>query len=267
MFTYPEIDPVALEIGFVKIHWYGLMYLIGIAGGWWLLRSRAKKPDWSWTTVQADDLVFFAALGVIIGGRIGYMLFYNLSDWLSDPLLVFKIWDGGMSFHGGLLGVFFFMWLYARKNQRTWFQVIEFVAPVGPIGLGFGRIGNFINGELWGKATSPDSFWAVNVEGQYLHASQLYEAALEGLVLFLILWIFSSKPRPEKAIAGMFLLWYGIFRFAIEFVRVPDEELGYLAWEWLTMGQILTTPMILLGLFWLYLAYRKPKIVEEAANI
>ncbi len=255
MFTYPNIDPVALQIGFVKVHWYGLMYLIGIVAGWLLLRRRAKKPASGWTTLEIDDLVFYAALGVIIGGRLGSMLFYSLGDWLNDPLLIIRIWDGGMSFHGGLLGVLCALWIFARRRRRTWFHVIEFLGPVVPIGLGAGRIGNFINGELWGKPTSPDSFWAWNVKGQYLHASQLYEAFLEGLVLFLILWIFSARPRPEKAVAGLFMLSYGVFRFVVEFVRVPDEG-KYVAFDWLTRGQVLTAPMILIGIWWLVLAYR-----------
>lgn len=255
---YPTIDPVAIALGPLKIHWYGLMYLIGFAGAWWLGKIRAKRPNSGWNTAEISDLIFYAGLGVVLGGRIGYILFYDFANFLQDPVRLFKVWEGGMSFHGGLLGVITSMWLYGRKTQRHFFQVADFVAPLVPIGLFAGRIGNFINGELWGKVS--DVPWAmVFPTGGPLprHPSQLYEAFLEGIVLFLILWFYSSKPRPMMAVSGMFLLGYGTFRFLVELVRVPDEHLGYLALDWLTMGQILSLPMMLGGALLVFLAYKR----------
>ena len=257
MLTYPEIDPVIFSIGFLKIRWYGLMYVIGFVFAWWLARRRAIKP---WSIIkpeQVDDLVFYAMLGVILGGRVGYALFYGTEQFLSDPLYLFKITEGGMSFHGGLLGVMLAMWLYARKLGTGMWAILDFVAPLVPLGLGFGRIGNFINGELWGKPT--DVPWGFNVDGQVLHASMLYEAILEGFVLFAILWVYSNRERPRMSVAGLFFLFYGVFRFAVEFVRLPDAHIGYLAFGWLTMGQLLTLPMIVGGAILIALAYRKQK--------
>ena len=254
MFTYPDIDPVIFEIGFLKIRWYGMMYVIGFLLGWWLARIRCKRADSPINAQQVDDLVFYAMLGVIAGGRLGYVLFYGFDEFLADPLYPFKIWEGGMSFHGGLLGVITAMWWFARKLGHNIWTMTDFVAPLVPLGLGFGRIGNFINGELWGKPTNVP--WGFEVNGDVLHASQLYEALLEGFVLFAILWVFSAKPRPRMAVSGMFLLFYGLFRFIIEFYRVPDADLGYLAFGWVTMGQVLSAPMILLGALMLFLAYR-----------
>lgn len=261
MFTYPEFDPVIFAIGIFKVRWYGLMYVIGFILAWWLARRRAAKA-WSPITVeQVDDLVFYAMLGVILGGRIGYTLFYGFSELLKDPLYVFRITEGGMSFHGGLLGVLLAMWLFARRVGKRLWVITDFMVPLVPLGLGTGRIGNFINGELWGKPT--DLPWGVLYRGQVLHPSQLYEALLEGLVLFLIVWIYSDKQRPYMAVSGMFLLFYGIFRFLIEFVRVPDAQLNYLFSGWVTMGQILSAPMILAGALMIYLGYfRYGKRVE-----
>lgn len=268
MLTYPDIDPAALRIGEFAVHWYGLMYLIGFAMAWWLGTLRAKHPNSGWRTEEISDLVFYAALGAILGGRIGYSLFYNFSYFLEEPVRLLYIWQGGMSFHGGMLGVFVAMWLYGRKTHRGFFQVTDFIAPLVPIGLGAGRIGNFINGELWGHAT--DVAWAMRLPcarfPEYCdgaasgysaprHPSMLYEAVLEGLVLFLILWLFSRKPRPTMAISGLFLLCYGIFRFSVEYVRLPDAHIGYLALNWVTMGHVLSAPMILLGAFFLAWAY------------
>jgi phosphatidylglycerol:prolipoprotein diacylglycerol transferase len=193
-------------------------------------------------------------LGVILGGRLGYVAFYNPAYFLANPADIAKIWQGGMSFHGGLAGVLIAMWLYGRRLGKTMWQITDFVAPLVPLGLGFGRIGNFINGELWGKPA--DVPWAFSINGVGLHPSQLYEAMLEGFVLFAILWIYSSKPRPYLAVSGLFLLLYGVFRFFVEFYRVPDAHLNYLALGWVTMGQILSLPMILVGALILYLAYR-----------
>jgi len=255
MLTYPEIDPVIFSIGFLKIRWYGLMYVIGFLLAWWLARNRALKP---WSVIkpgQVDDLVFFAMLGVIVGGRLGYALFYGTEQLLSDPFYLFRITEGGMSFHGGLAGVMIAMWLFARRLGVSAWGVIDFVAPLTPLGLFFGRIGNFINGELWGKPT--DVPWGFEVHGVVRHPSMLYEAVLEGLVLFVIVWVFSRRERPFMSVSGLFLLGYGVFRFFVEFVRVPDSHIGYLAKEWLTMGQVLTLPMILGGLTLLFLAYRR----------
>jgi phosphatidylglycerol:prolipoprotein diacylglycerol transferase len=255
MLNYPEIDPIIFAIGPLAVRWYGLMYVLGFVGAWMLVRNRAQQ---SWSVIkpeQVDDLIFYGMLGVIVGGRLGYSLVYGWEYWLDDPLYVFKITKGGMSFHGGLVGVIFAMWLFGRKIGRSMLQLTDFVAPVVPIGLGTGRIGNFINGELWGKPT--DVAWSFNINGVGLHPSQLYEALLEGLALFIILWVFSAKERPRMAVSGMFLLFYGLFRFYIEFYRVPDADLGYLALGWVTMGQVLSAPMILLGAALLVIAYRK----------
>ena len=257
MLTYPYIDPVALSVGPLAIHWYGLMYLIGFLVFWWLGTVRARKSDSGWNPLEISDMLFYGALGVILGGRFGYVIFYNFSLFLEDPLMIFKIWQGGMSFHGGLLGVLLGMLLYGKKTNRTFFQVTDFMAPMVPIGLGAVRIGNFINGELWGRPT--DLPWGMVfpfVDQQARHPSMLYEAFLEGLVLFIILWIYSSKPRPRRAVSGLFLLAYGVFRFSVEFVRQPDAHLGFIAADWVTMGHILSTPMIAFGVLLLWLAYR-----------
>jgi len=254
MFLYPEFDPVALQIGPLAVRWYGITYLVGFAAAWYLGRRRAARADSPVTPVQVDDLIFYSALGIILGGRLGYMLFYGFDQIIENPLNIFRIWEGGMSFHGGFLGVLFAMWLYARRLGRGFFQLMDFVAPLVPIGLGAGRIGNFINGELWGAPTTVP--WAFIVDGEARHPSQLYEAGLEGLVLFLILWLYSSRPRPVMSVSALFLIGYGLFRFAVEFVRLPDAHLGYLAFGWLTMGQVLTLPMLVFGCLLLWLAYR-----------
>jgi len=258
MLHAPDIDPVAIHLGRIQVHWYGLMYLIGFLGAWWLGIYRAKRPDSGWRPQEIADLLFYGALGVILGGRIGYVLFYNLPYYLEHPIEVFYIWSGGMSFHGGLIGVITAMWLYGRRTQRTFFAVADFVAPLTPVGLGAGRLGNFINHELWGKVT--DVPWGMvfpNAGPLPRHPSQLYEFSLEGVALFIILWVYARKPRPTGAVSGLFLLCYGIFRFLVEFVREPDVQLGYLAFGWVTMGQILSLPMILLGVWLLWWSHRK----------
>ncbi|HUI59592.1 MAG TPA: prolipoprotein diacylglyceryl transferase, partial [Steroidobacteraceae bacterium] len=211
-------------------------------------------PESSWKAVDVDDLIFFAMLGVILGGRIGYVLFYGLGFWARDPLYPLKIWDGGMSFHGGMLGVILAVSLFAWRRGRNIADVLDFTVPLPGLGLFFGRVGNFINGELWGKVTTVP--WGFSVNGEVRHASQLYEALFEGLVLFGIIWWFTSRPRPRLAPSGLFLLVYGVARFAIEFVRVPDEHIGYLAGGWLTEGQVLSAPMIVGGIALLAYAYR-----------
>ena len=272
MLTYPAIDPVAFAIGPLKVHWYGLMYLVGFAAAWALGRWRASRPGFGWTADMVDDVVFYCVIGTIAGGRLGYMLFYGFDQLLANPLNILRVWEGGMSFHGGLIGVLIAIGLFARKHRLHFFQVGDFVAPLVPLGLLAGRIGNFINGELWGHATSlpwgmrlpcdrfPEYCIGLAAGAQWslpVHASQLYEAALEGLVLFVILWWFSSRPRPMMAVSGLFLLLYGLFRFAVELIRQPDAHIGYLAFDWLTMGQLLTLPMILAGAVLLALAYRQ----------
>ncbi len=248
MLTYPQIDPVAIALGPLKIHWYGLMYLIGFAAVWVLGKHRAKKPYSPIPEEAIDDLVYYGALGVILGGRIGYILFYNFDLFLENPLILFRIWEGGMSFHGGMLGVFIAMWLYGKKQNCSMLTLTDILSPLTPIGLGTGRIGNFINSELWGKTS--DVPWAmVFPNGGPLprHPSQLYEAALEGLLLFIIIWFYTGKQRATGSATGLILCLYGCFRFLVEFYRMPDAHLGYLALDWLTMGQILSTPMIVIG--------------------
>ena len=272
MLIYPEIDPVALTLGPVKVHWYGLMYLVGFAAFWALGRWRARRPGSGWTADMVDDVLFYGVVGVIVGGRLGYMLFYGFDQILANPINLLKVWQGGMAFHGGLLGVLIAMWLFARRHGRRFFEVTDFIAPLVPVGLLAGRVGNFINAELWGRAT--DLPWGMTVPCQRvpehcaalppeatwsppLHPSQLYEAGLEGIALFAILWGFSSRTRPTMAVSGLFLLCYGCFRFLVELVRLPDAQLGYLAFGWLTMGQLLSAPMIAFGILLLFLAYRR----------
>ena len=262
MLIHPDFDPVAFSLGPLHVRWYGLMYLLGFLAGWALGRYRASRPNSGWTAAQVDDLVFYIALGVILGGRIGYILFYGFSGFLRDPLALFRVWEGGMSFHGGFLGVLLAMALFARKHHKAFWPTVDFIAPLITPGLFFGRIGNFINGELWGRVT--DLPWGMvfrqTGDGLPRHPSQLYEAALEGVALFLIVWLFSAKPRPTMAVSGVFALSYGVFRLLVEFVRQPDAQLGYLAFGWVTMGQVLSLPLIAVGIILLTLAYRRKAV-------
>ncbi|MCP8688932.1 prolipoprotein diacylglyceryl transferase [Marinobacterium sedimentorum] len=254
-----DIDPIALDLGFLQIHWYGLMYLVGFAAAWWLGVQRARRAGSGWTEQQVSDLIFWGAMGVVLGGRAGYVLFYQFDYFLANPLWLFHVWEGGMSFHGGLIGVLVALWLFGRRQGKTFFEMGDFTAPLIPIGLGAGRVGNFIGGELWGRTT--DLPWGVifprTGDGVPRHPSQLYEFALEGVLMFALLWWFSARPRPRMAVSGLFLLLYGSFRSLIELVRQPDEQLGFLAFDWLTMGQLLSVPMVVAGALLMLLAYRR----------
>jgi len=288
---FVDFDPVLFSLGPVEVHWYGIMYLLSFAGAWWLGQRRRAAGRLPVTADQFSDLAFYVMLGVIVGGRLGYMFFYNFAELIAHPASIIRVWEGGMSFHGGLLGVLVAGLLWTRKHRLHFFDVIDFVAPLVPVGLGLGRLGNFINGELWGSLTDkpwgmifPGALQSLNkthdelrqmylagqLNDQARHPSQLYEVALEGVVMFAILWFYSRKPRPRYAVSGMFALLYGIFRFAIEFVRIPDVQLGYLAFGWVTMGQILSLPLIVVGLFLLWLSRRaptlEPRIVDSEAN-
>ena len=258
MLTYPHINPIAISIGPVRVHWYGIMYLIGFVAGWWLARYRARQPGSTWTGLEVDDLIFYCAIGVILGGRIGWCLVYGHDVIAQNWLNAFRIWDGGMSFHGGLTGVILAVAVFARVKHKSFFDVCDFVAPLPAIGLMTGRIGNFINGELWGKPTTlPWGFGVPDAQGMLIsrHPSQLYEASLEGLLLFIVMWWFTSKPRPRLAPTGLFFAVYGCGRFVVEWVRLPDANIGYLVGDWLTMGMLLTTPMILIGIAVMGYAY------------
>ena len=262
MLIHPQFDPIALQLGPLAIRWYGLMYLLAFAFVLFLGRLRIKSQPFSkWKLTELDDLLFYGVLGVVLGGRLGYVIFYKLSFYLSHPLEIFYVWQGGMSFHGGFLGVIFAMWLYSRKSGKSWLTVTDFIAPLVPLGLGAGRIGNFINGELWGRPT--DVPWGVvfpQVDAVARHPSQLYEFGLEGLLLFAIIWLYSSKERPTGAVSGVFLIGYGAFRFLVEYTREPDDFLGLLSLG-LSMGQWLSLPMFIAGILmlrWSYAANRKP---------
>lgn len=264
MIPYPQIDPVAVAIGPLKVHWYGLMYLAGFIAAWWLALRRSRKP---WSPViksEVEDLILYCAIGVVVGGRLGYMFFYNFPELLADPLSLVRVWEGGMSFHGGFVGVMVAAAIYARRIGTTFPALIDFVAPLVPIGLGLGRVGNFIGQELWGRET--DVAWGMvfprDPEQLVRHPSQLYQAFLEGLVLFAVLWWFSRKPRPRLAVGGLFVLLYGIFRFAVEFVREPDSHIGFDLFGWMTRGQLLSLPMIAAGIAILVWSYRTQPLPE-----
>ncbi len=272
MIAYPAFDPVAIALGPVKVHWYGLMYLLAFASAWWLGKRRARR-DWSPVRPeQIDDLIFYGALGVVLGGRIGSVIFYNFDSFLADPLYLFRIWEGGMSFHGGFIGVLVSIEFYRRKLGCRFFELADFVAPLVPIGIAAGRFGNFINAELWGAPGRVP--WAMKLSCEQFpperfvdyagplcldarHPTQLYEMLLEGVLLFLVLWLFSSKPRPVMTVSALFLLLYGIARTGVEFIRLPDAHIGYLMnTDWLTRGIVLSAPMIIVGLVLLILAKR-----------
>ena len=256
MLVFPNIDPVLIQLGPVAIHWYGIMYLLAFASALWLGNRRAKIVGFSQD--QVSDLIFLGAIGLVLGGRFGYILFYQFEAFLAQPSLLIRVWEGGMSFHGGLLGLFAGIAWFARKHHFKFHQVLDFVAPIGPIGLGAGRLGNFIGGELWGRPT--DLPWGMvfpHVDALARHPSQLYQMVLEGLLLFTLVWVYSAKPRAAYQVSGLFLLAYGVQRFVVEFARQPDAHLNYVAFDWMTQGQLLSVPMIILGV---YLLVRKTPI-------
>jgi phosphatidylglycerol:prolipoprotein diacylglycerol transferase len=294
MLIHPQFDPIAIHIGPLAIRWYGLMYLLAFVAGVVILRIRLKQPNIiaeQWTRKDIDDILFFGVLGVILGGRLGYILFYKADYYFAHPLDMFKVWEGGMSFHGGFLGVALAMMIFARTRKRPWLQVTDYLAPAVPLGLAAGRLGNFINGELWGRVTSPTAPWAMlfpdaaTEDRQWMmthaaeavqkglvsvyaqthgllprHPSELYEMALEGFILFAIMWLFSRKPRPLGAVTALFVMGYGAARFLVEFTRQPDDFLGYLAFG-MSMGQWLSLPMIVAGILimiWAYKSNKKP---------
>ena len=259
MIHYPDINPIAIEIGPLQLRWYGLMYLIGFTIAWLLARHRAGKQGSGWTRAELPDLITYCALGVIIGARLGYVIFYDFSGFVVRPWEALMIWKGGMSFHGGMIGVIFCLYLYSRKTKRPFAAVTDFVSPLAPLGLMFGRIGNFINAELWGRPTEmPWGMVFPDPAAGFIarHPSQLYQALMEGLLLFIIVWVFSSRPRPAMAVSGIFCLGYGTFRFLAEFFRHPDAHLGFILLDWMTMGQILSLPLVILGSYLLFTAYR-----------
>jgi phosphatidylglycerol:prolipoprotein diacylglycerol transferase len=262
MLYYPEINPVAISLGPLKVHWYGLMYLVAFAGAWGLGVWRAKKSQGVWTTALVSDLIFYVAIGAVVGGRIGYMFIYDFPALLDSPLNLLKIWQGGMAFHGGFIGVLLAMALFCKFKHKHFGDVADFVAPLVPFGLAAGRIGNFINGELWGRVSDVAwAMWFPNAGPYPRHPSQLYEFLAEGVLLFIIVWWFSGKPRPRYAVSGLFALAYGVARFCIEFFREPDWQIGFIAFEWLTMGQLLSIPMVLVGAGLMIYAYRCPGAV------
>lgn len=261
MITYPNINPVALDLGVAKVHWYGLMYLFGFLAAWWIGNFRAKQKDSGWNKDQVSDVIFYGAMGVILGGRIGYILFYNFDKFIDNPVIILRIWEGGMSFHGGLIGVVAGLYLFARKSGKTYFQVNDFIAPMVPLGLGFGRIGNFINKELWGRPAESVIPWAMDY-GDHIarHPSSLYQALSEGLILFLIMFFYSKMPRPTMAVSALFIICYGVFRFITEFYRTPDDHLGFVMFDWMTKGQQLSLPMVIVGLVVFIYAYKKQAV-------
>lgn len=284
-----QIDPIAFSLGPVAVHWYGIMYLLGFGAAWWLGNRRIAAGRLPGVNADAfSDLLFYAMIGVVLGGRIGYMLFYTPDAFLANPALLFRVWEGGMSFHGGLIGVLIASLWWSRKHKLHFFDTVDFVAPLVPLGLGFGRLGNFIGAELWGKTTdgswgvvfphslpaemaqlSPEALRSLHASGALdayaRHPSQLYQAALEGLVLFVVLWCVSAKPRGRYLVAGLFALLYGVFRFAVEFVRMPDNGI-YLAWGWFTKGQLLSIPLVLFGLYLIWRSRSAPVLQPVIAT-
>ena len=261
MITHPQFDPIAFSVGPLAVRWYGLMYVVGFVAYIALGKWRARRDDWRGVSPrEVDDMLLYGVIGVILGGRLGYVLFYKPEYYLAKPLEILQVWTGGMSFHGGFLGVLVAVWLFCRFRHKSWLRTMDFIAPLVPIGLATGRLGNFINGELPGRPTTlPWGMWFPQhdpVHAVARHPSQLYQFALEGVALFIVLWVYSAKPRPVGAVSGLFLVGYGAFRFIAEFARQPDDFLGLLKFN-LSMGQWLSLPMILFGLAMMAWAYRR----------
>lgn len=264
MLIHPQFDPIAVSIGPLAIRWYGLMYIFAFAQFWALGRWRMRtmphlRDEQQWKPAELDDLLFYGAMGVIIGARLGEVLFYQPAYYFAHPLEILALWHGGMSFHGGFLGVLAGMSYYQYKTRRPWLQITDFIAPLVPLGLGAGRIGNFINGELWGRIADPSLPWAMvfpRVDQLPRHPSQLYEATLEGLALFILLWLFSGKERPRGAVSGLFLIGYGSFRFICEYFRTPDAGIFGKS-DIISMGQWLSLPMVCVGIWLFYRSYKR----------
>ncbi len=282
-----SINPIAVQLGPLSVHWYGLMYIVGFGVAWWLGRRRIRQGRLPVDDKAFGDLLFYGLLGVIVGGRLGYILFYNAGEWLSDPLMLVRVWEGGMSFHGGLIGVLAAIGWWSHRHGLHMFDTVDFIAPLVPIGLGLGRIGNFVGGELWGRVS--DVPWAMvfphapgvpalpiadlqalaasgGLDGLARHPSQLYQAFIEGVILFAVVWWYSSRPRPRYAVSGVFAIVYGLGRIAVEFVREPDAHIGFLAGGWLTMGMLLSLPLVAIGLWLLWLSRRAPTLQPTVVN-
>jgi phosphatidylglycerol:prolipoprotein diacylglycerol transferase len=259
MFIYPSIDPVAMAIGPIKIHWYGLMYLLAFSLAYAIGVLRIKLYKLTWTKDELSDLIFYAALGIVISGRLGYMLFYQTMQIWAAPLEIFKIWQGGMSFHGGVIGVIIAASLFAKKTHKSFLSITDFIMPLVPLGLGAGRIGNFINQELWGRVTDVPWGMIFPIAGNEVrHPSQLYEFGLEGIILFVIIWTYARKKRPKGAVSAVFLMSYAICRCIAEFFREPDSNLGFVAFDFLTMGQLLSMIMLIAGIILFILVRKNP---------
>ncbi|MBU2886587.1 prolipoprotein diacylglyceryl transferase [Gilvimarinus agarilyticus] len=268
MLTHPNFDPVAISVGPLDVHWYGIMYLLAFAAAWGVAMHRAGRAGSPITRPQVENLITYGAFGVVLGGRFGYVVFYNFDAWMNDPLWLFRIWEGGMSFHGGFIGVVLAMLFYAHRLHIPYLRLTDFVAPIVPLGLAFGRLGNFIGQELWGRAT--DLPWAMvfpkDPEQLARHPSQLYQMALEGILLFIIVFWFSKKPRPAGAVSGVFLIGYALFRILVEFAREPDQHIQFDLFGWVTRGQLLSLPLLVLGVGLLVAAYGSHKLMGKAAQ-
>jgi phosphatidylglycerol:prolipoprotein diacylglycerol transferase len=263
---YHTLDPVIFQLGPIKVYWYGVLYLLALAGSWWLARFMARQRPSQWSLEEVNDLILYVVLGLTVGGRLGYVLFYHLAEFLSQPLVVFQVWRGGLAFHGALIGGLVAIVLFARRSHKGVIQVADFLVPVAPLGILAGHLANFINGELWGKLTSlPWGLVFPKADLEARHPVQLYEALSEGVLLFTLLWWLAGRqPRP-RLLSGGFLAAYGVLRIVNECFREPDPQLGYLAWHWLTMGQLLSLPVVIAGAWLIYQAYKDKQEETQAA--